>query len=169
MSDSPAPSGFAGKPVSAPGAGRSEPSVAPLSTLVWCAAAVGALTVAFALAAYNDVHGASFFQMSSETKEIQLALLREILGWWVLFTAAYASLGLRLARLRATTRPGEPRALYWTLVAVAGFHVVVSGWLLHGAWGNWMDVVSFLLPALLLGVLASVGTRAALLGAADRS
>ncbi|GAA1089682.1 hypothetical protein [Nocardiopsis metallicus] len=168
MPDSPTPSGFAGKPVSAPGAGQSEPSVAPLSALTWCAVAVGALTIVFALAAYSDVHTTSTLRISSETKEIQFALLREIIGWWVLFTAAYASLGVRLLRLGATTRPGEPRALYWTLVAVAGFHVVVSGWLLNGAWGNWMDVVSFLLPALVLGVLASAGTRAALLGSADR-
>ncbi|GAA1460495.1 hypothetical protein NE857_05695 [Nocardiopsis exhalans] len=169
MSDSPTPSGFAGRPVTAPGAGRPEPSAAPLTYLVWAVVIIGLITTVAALVAYNDVHTTSSLRISSEMKEVQLALLREIIGWWVLFTAAYASLGVRLVRLGTTTRPGEPRALYWTLVAVAGFHVVVSGWLLNGAWGNWMDVVSFLLPALVLGVLASGGTRAALLGSADRS
>ncbi|WP_017583099.1 hypothetical protein [Nocardiopsis valliformis] len=167
MSDSPTPSGFAGRPVSAPGAGRPEPSAAPLTYLVWAVVIIGVITTVTALVAYNDMNR-SFLRLDAEI-QIQEAQLRAIFGWWVLFTAAYASLGVRLVRLGATTRPGEPRALYWTLVAVAGFHVVVSGWLLNGVWGNWMDVVSFLLPALILGVLASVGTRAALLGSADRS
>lgn len=160
MSESPAsPSS---RPARSPGARKPEPSLAGLSFLVWAVAVVSLITAIFALVAYNDLNS-SFLRSGPET-ELQKALLRGAVGWSVLFTAAYASLGVRLYQVNDNDRPGEPRAIYWTIVAVAGFHIVVSGWALNGAWGNWMDVVSFLLPAAVLGSLASISTRAALLG-----
>lgn len=164
MSDSPTSpaSGFAGKPVRAPGEDQPEPSVAPLTYLVWAVMIVSVITAIVALVAYNEMsRGLLRPRLEVELHEAQL---RGIFGWAVLFASAYTVLGMRLLRVDTTNRPGEPRTLYWTTVAVAGFHLVVAGWLLNGAWGNWMDVVAFLLPAAVLGVLSMVSVRSALLG-----
>ncbi len=109
-----------------------------LSFLVWAVAVISLITAVVALVAYNDLNGS--FLRSGPEKELQKALLRGGVGWSVLFAAACAGLGARLYQLNDNARPGEPRAIYRTTVAVAGFHLVVTGWALNGAWGNWMDV-----------------------------
>ncbi|MFE9244386.1 hypothetical protein [Nocardiopsis sp. NPDC006938] len=131
--------------------------------MVWAAAALCAVTAVFALVAYGDTNTSGYGSRGLEAL-VRQAALRDGLAWAVVFGAAYTSVGVRLAGVRAPgVRKGEPRALYWTAVAVACAHLFAAAVVFQNTWGNWMDVVLLLAPLAVLGALSTVAARSALL------